>query len=104
MAGYEGSFEYYVITDVLYDGDCMFTCLAIGLPRESASIVREEIVTYLRLHPDTVCTRKLEQKVNKSRPYLRDLFSQCRGDQVRGLVRKCGRGFCAFGCDGGGSS
>ena len=49
-----GVFDDYDITNKPYDGDCLFTCLAIRLAKDSALQVRKEVVNYLRQQPDMV--------------------------------------------------
>ena len=50
-----GVFDDYDIIIVPYDGDCLFTCLSIGLAKDSALQVQKEVVSYLRQHPEMVC-------------------------------------------------
>jgi len=46
----------YIVTDVPKNGDCMFACLALGTStcRSTKDVhqVRNEIVNYMRKHPD----------------------------------------------------
>ena len=48
--------DYNVAVEVPMDGNCMFACLAIGLGKSITlhGEIRQEIINYMREHPDLV--------------------------------------------------
>ena len=58
VSGYHYFDQKYDVTDVPVDGNCLFACLSLGTNRGlSAEIVQEvhqEIVTFMREHPELV--------------------------------------------------
>jgi hypothetical protein len=55
-----GVFDDYDVTNMSYDGDCLFTCLAVGFATDSALQVRKEVI---RQHLDIVRTKHLSYRI-----------------------------------------